>query len=49
MSPFQKARLVVASISDTYNCHGKKMTNKILLACNHIICYNVIDTHKMGL
>lgn len=28
MSPFQKARLVVASISDTYNCHGKKMTNK---------------------
>lgn len=28
MSPFQKARLIVASISDTYNCHGKKMTSK---------------------
>lgn len=28
MSPLQKARLVVASISDTYNCHDKRMTSK---------------------
>lgn len=28
LSPYQKATLVLKSISDTFNCHGKKLTSK---------------------